>query len=275
MRAAEGHRLTVNCDRVPEVRPTFEAVARRYMAERMPSRYTTSLGYRNNLEKHAIPKWGSMYLLDIKPIAVDRWFQVLSLSAKTKAHIRSVMRQVFEYAMLCEFYDVQRNPMDLIKIEGLDQARPQAHHSFARRFSPYVAVHPCGALQNDGNRCALLGSSPLGTDRAQVVGLRLGNNTVMIQRSMVDTRTGEVKTEYSEKPLPLDRALVELLRRWQEQTEFKAESDWVWASPYQAGTLPYYPNWIQREYLTQSWHSCWSGTKNRLAHPAAHVPGLA
>jgi len=62
----------------------------------------------------------------------------------------------------------------------------------------------------------------------------------------------EVNTEYSERPLPLDHALVGLLRRWQQQTEFKAQSDWVWASPFQAGTLPYYSNWIQREYITKA-----------------------
>ena len=97
----------------------------------------------------------------------------------------------------------------------------------------------------------------LGIRRSELIALKWSDfdwatSTVMIQRSMVDTRTGEVKTEYSERPLPLDPALVGLLRRWQQQTEFKAQSDWVWASPFQAGTLPYYPNWIQREYITKA-----------------------
>lgn len=28
------------------------------------------------------------------------------------------MRQVFEYAMLCEMFETQRNPMDLVRITG-------------------------------------------------------------------------------------------------------------------------------------------------------------
>ena len=125
MRAAERQRLdlNINYENVTTTSLTFEAVARKYMAERMPSRYTTSEGYRNNLLKHAISKRGSMELTAIKPIAIDRWFRVLEFSSETKAHIRSVMRQVFEYAMLCELYDVQGNPMDLVKIKGSTKRR--------------------------------------------------------------------------------------------------------------------------------------------------------
>src|SRR5271157_5557727 len=101
---------------------------------------TTSLGYRNNLEKHAIPKWGSVRLPDMKAIDLDRWFHILPLAAKTKAHIRSVMRQVFEYAMLCELYDAQRNPMDLIR---LTRARPNAVESLS--FSPPTIFTACCA----------------------------------------------------------------------------------------------------------------------------------
>ena len=252
MRVAERHRLAVNCHSFPNMGLTFEAVARRYMAERMPTRYTTSLGYRNNLEKHAIPKWGSVRLPDMKAIDLDRWFHILPLAAKTKAHIRSVMRQVFEYAMLCELYDAQRNPMDLIRLKGSTKRgrkpiilSPDDFHRMLR----YISAEPYKTM--------VIVALCLGVRRSELIALKWSdfdwlNNTVMIQRSMVDTRTGEVKTEYSARPLPLDPALVALLRKWQGQTDFNAESDWVWASPYQAGALPYYPNWIQREYITKA-----------------------
>jgi integrase len=120
-RAAEGYRLSANM--LPEGNAdkrivTFEAAARHHMAERMPQRHTTGGGYRNNLEKYVIPKWGTLDLGAVKPLAVDRWFLTLPLAQKTKLHIKSVMRQVFEYAMLCEMFEMQRNPMDLIRITG-------------------------------------------------------------------------------------------------------------------------------------------------------------
>jgi len=48
---------------------TFETAARRYMSERMPKRFTTSGGYRNNLERHVLPVWGDYDLGAVKPLA--------------------------------------------------------------------------------------------------------------------------------------------------------------------------------------------------------------
>ncbi len=49
MRLAEGYRIAAN-PTTPGQKVSFEAAARRYMAERMPKRYTTASGYRNNLD---------------------------------------------------------------------------------------------------------------------------------------------------------------------------------------------------------------------------------
>ncbi len=117
LRMADGYRLNLNAETTDSPTVTFEAAARKYMAERMPKRYTTSVGYKNNLEKHLIPKWGATELKDIKPLSVDRWFSSLPLAGKTKGHIKGVMRQVLEYAMLCELFEAQRNPLDLVRVE--------------------------------------------------------------------------------------------------------------------------------------------------------------
>jgi len=50
----------------------FGDAAQKYMAERMPKRFTTGGGYHNNLTKHVLPKWGSLDLGAVKPLAVDR-----------------------------------------------------------------------------------------------------------------------------------------------------------------------------------------------------------
>lgn len=61
---------------------------------------------------------GCLDLGAVKPLAVHRGFLTLPLAQKTKAQIKSVTRQVFEYAMLCEMIEAQRNPMDLVRITG-------------------------------------------------------------------------------------------------------------------------------------------------------------
>lgn len=63
------------------------------------------------------------------------------------------------------------------------------------------------------------------------------------------SRTDTVKTKYSKKQLPLDPALVAMLQDWRRMSEFNKDDDWVWASPYVAGEMPYYPNAIQFNYI--------------------------
>ena len=82
-RLAEGYRSTAN-QATPRQTVSFEAAARRYMAERMPKRHTTGGGYRNNLEKYVIPRWGAIDLGAVKPLSLDDWFSCLPLAHNTK-----------------------------------------------------------------------------------------------------------------------------------------------------------------------------------------------
>lgn len=249
MRVAEGFRLTINAEASNKPPVQFEAVARKYMVERMPKRYTTADGYRNNLESHIIPKWGRVELKDIKPLAVDRWFSSLPYAPKTKSHIKGVMRQVFEYAMLCDLFDAQRNPMDFVRIERGTMRQTEPRVLTPAEFSTLLQLLPSVVHQN-----MVTVAVCLGLRRSELMGLKWSdfdwiNGTVLVQRGVVANRTDAVKTKYSKKQLPLDPALVAMLQGWRRLSEFNRDEDWVWASPHVAGAMPYYPNAIQFNYI--------------------------
>ena len=46
-----------------------------------------------------------------------------------------------------------------------------------------------------------------------------------------------------------ENSIVAVLQDWRKIAEFNAESDWVWASPFVAGAMPYYTNAVQRDYI--------------------------
>jgi integrase len=228
---------------------TFEAAAQRYMAERMPKRFTTGGGYRNNLEKHVLPQWGAVDLGAVKPLAVDRWFLTLPLAQKTKAHIKSVMRQVFEYAMLCEMFDMQRNPMDLVRVEGGTLTDKDPLILTPEQFGCLIRQ-----IITEPHRTMVLVAMCLGLRRSEIGGLKWSDfdwtkQQVLIQRSVIANRVDAVKTKRSKARLPLDPALIAVLEDWRKISEFKADSDWVWASPFVAGEMPYYLNAVQRDYI--------------------------
>ena len=248
-RVAEGYRFNANSE--PNLSPSvsFEAAARKYIAERMPKRHTTGEGYRNNLEKHVLPKWGDFDLGAVKPLAVDRWFLDLPLAQKTKAHIKSVMRQVFEYAMLCEMFEMQRNPMDLVRITGGTLRDEDPLILTPEQFSRLLQQ-----IITEPHRTMVIVAMCLGLRRSEIAGLQWldfdwSNQEVLIQRSVIANRVDAVKTKRSKARLPLDPALITALQSWRRLSEFNADTDWVWASPFVAGEMPYYLNAVQRDYI--------------------------
>src|SRR5271157_132861 len=249
-RVAESHRLAAN-NKTKPAGPVakFGDAAQKYMAERMPKRFTTGGGYRNNLTKHVLPKWGSLDLGAVKPLAVDRWFLTLPLAQKTKSHIKSVMRQVFEYAMLCEMFETQRNPMDLVRITGGTLREEDPIVLTPEQFRRLL----CNII-TEPHRTMVIVAMCLGLRRSEIAGLQWldfdwSNQEVLIQRSVIANRVDAVKTKRSKARLPLDPALITALQSWRRLSEFNADTDWVWASPFVAGEMPYYLNAVQRDYI--------------------------
>jgi len=98
--------------------------------------------------------------------------------------------------------------------------------------------------------------------------------TVSIRRAIVDAVVDDVKTKSSKAGLPLDPDLAELLMRWRSITEFNRDEDWVFASPFQAGQMPYRP-WRYSATENPSSSNCrrtWE--RHRLAHLPTHFPHL-
>ena len=89
--------------------------------------YSTARGYRSYISKHVKPKWGNTPLADIKALDVTEWLKSLSLSAKTRGQIRALLHLLFERAMLWGLIDLQRNPIELVKVKGASkrQRKPQ------------------------------------------------------------------------------------------------------------------------------------------------------
>lgn len=247
--------LVADAREAKQLQPTFEQVARRYMAERMPARHTTAGGYRNYIG-YCIRQWGDSELVAIQPMEVWQWVNNLThpktgkpLAGKTKAHVRAAMRTVFEFAMLANLFPLQRNPLDLVKISGATRrTRPKRILTYQEweRFIANVIAEP--------QRTAIITAMCLGIRREEVWALKWGDfdfvaNTVMIQRAIVGGKVLSVKTDASEAPLPLDDSLVHLLLDWRSKSQFNADTDWVWASPYSAGEMPLYFNAIQRDYI--------------------------
>jgi len=235
-----------------EIKTTFAGAAVLYMTERMPSHPPTMAAYRNYLENYCIPRWGDSTLVALaeKPLEIEKWLGAIDRAQKTKAHIKGVMRLVYEYAMAAGTYPIMRNPIELVRVKGatkrMEHVRILTYEEW-ERFIANVTAEP--------QRSAIITCMCLGVRREEVWALKWSDfnfvaGTVMIQRTIIGGKVYEkTKNEASEAPLPLDESLIRLLLDWRNKSEFNKDSDWVWASPWSGGEMPLYFNAIQRDYI--------------------------
>lgn len=59
-----------------------------------------------------------------------------------------------------------------------------------------------------------------------------------VERGIVCQQVGDTKTAGSHGHLSIDSELLEVLKAWKQTTQFTAQDDWLFASPFKLGRLP-------------------------------------
>jgi integrase len=203
-----------------KVAARFGALTDLYRREQLPNlRNSTRQKNAYLLRDFIEPKWADEMLQKVTPLKVVGWLGELGeLAATTKAGIRSVMSQCFELAALHGYLPAsERNPMSRVKVKGT-----------SKRKRPIVILTP-----EDFKRLVTALPSPLNVMvlLAGSLGLRVGellalhwedigwsDKSITIQRSYTHEQLEEVKTEASKAILPLDDALLLVLKTHQQTT---------------------------------------------------------
>jgi integrase len=217
---------------------TVRSVIARYEAERMPSRQSTVRVYRSFLNNHVLPKWADTRIQDVQPRPVELWLRELPLSPKSKTHVRSLMHGLVEFAMWSGMLDISRNPVSLVRNIGATRKVRKARSLTAEQFHALLKE-----LQEPFGTMALL-SVCLGLRFSEALALRWGDvdwlgSSLSIRRGIVNQIVGDVKTQGSAKTFNLASELLERLKSWKQSSQFSGAEDWIFASPFKLGRLPY------------------------------------
>jgi integrase len=217
---------------------TVRSVVARYEAERMPSRQSTVRVYRSFLNNHVLPKWADTRIQDVQPRPVELWLRELPLSPKSKTHVRSLMHGLVEFAMWSGMLDISRNPVSLVRNIGATRKVRKARSLTAEQFHALLRE-----LQEPFGTMALL-SVCLGLRFSEALALRWGDvdwlgSRLSIRRGIVNQIVGDVKTQGSAKTFHLAGELLERLKSWKQSSQFSGAEDWIFASPFKLGRLPY------------------------------------
>jgi integrase len=250
MKAAEQWRIAANDDALHRPPVTFGAVLQRYVREQMPERISTRTHYLPWINNHIEPKWGDYLLANVKPFLVQEWLKSLPLRKKSKQHIRSIMRQVFTWAMMWELLDVRENPMSLVRVKAGPDEEPKTKRILTPdEFQALLPEIP------EPFRTMVLVAACLGLRVSEILGLQWGDIEwerleIKIQRAVVLATVGKVKTPKSKSVMPLDPDLAALLLEYQRSTAPNAHPEqWLFQNPARRKPWPWRPSHIQSKWI--------------------------
>lgn len=220
-RAAQSARVEFNAEPRVEAVMTFGGLIERYKLNKLPERYSTRVSYLSCLNMHVAPKWGEYTLerLAKAPYEVEKWFEALDLAPKTKGHIKGLMHRLFECAMKWGLFPLGRNPMELVEIKNVSKRLRQP------RVLSYDEFWSLVNFLDEPYKTMVLTAQCLGLRISEVMALQWNDFdfdalTVRVQRGIVHGRVDQVKTEYSNDDLPLDRHFAEMVLRWRAKPKY-------------------------------------------------------
>jgi integrase len=148
------------------------------------------------------------------------------------------MHGLVEFAMWSGLLDITRNPVSLVRNIGATRKVRKARSLTAEQFHALLRE-----LQEPFGTMALL-SVCLGLRFSETLALRWGDvdwlgSSLSIRRGIVNQIVGDVKTQGSAKTFHLAGELLERLKSWKQSSQFSGTEDWIFASPFKLGRLPY------------------------------------
>jgi integrase len=243
MKACELLRANINREtRSP--RTVAELVAH-YDANELATKtpYTGEV-YTGYLRTWILPSWAAHSLSDVKAVEVERWLRNLPLADGSKAKLRNIMHALYNHAMRWEFFD--RNPISLV--------RQSAKRG---RVPDVLTVEEIGKLiaeLKEPWRTALYVAVTTGLRVSELLGLKWCDfdftaGEIHLCRGVVRQHIGQMKTEASRKPVPLDAGLADVLLDWRVRCPYNQDGDFIFGSPDKNGQQPYWPNAAMEDHI--------------------------
>jgi integrase len=225
---------------------TFGELVNHYLNHELPRLSKSSRkGNKSYIKNWIEANWFGHLAGNMKTMQIQEWLDKIQRPDGTKLKIKNVLSTIFSHGVRWEL--VERNP-----ICGQGGSPGHRGASTGVRQSNRVSIQRV-ILASDVVRQTLeqlplreatmaLVDAVTALRASELIALKwkhVGWETGILQSEFALVE-GELKeTKSRNNPLPLAEPVLQVLRLWRENTPYRSEEDWIFASPHYDGRTPY------------------------------------
>jgi integrase len=213
------------------------------------------------LDRWILPRWGETLASEIKPLAIEAWFESLitpgGLKWPSVVKVKSIMNQIFVHAQRYELIPATiredgrpSNPVLLARTES--ESDYEAVALSLEQMIFILAELDTAETRLEWTLALLHAATALRPEEA--FGLKWTDidwkkGLINIRRGWSKGKVTEGKNRISMTQVAMHPALAEALQQWRRETVYARDSDWVFASRRAKGTRPRSAGVAAQDYL--------------------------
>jgi integrase len=244
-KAVADFRANINVEvRVPQTISDLAAHYRKYELTSDKKAFATIESTSIYLSRHIVPKWGDVWLSDVRTVEVEQWLHSLPYAPATRSKIRNIMSALFNHGIRHEW--THRNPITKVRASAKRLREPDVLSP--AELSALISELPLREMA----MVMLAGST--GLRRSELIALTWNDiDPLLIQvnvlRSCVRNHFGDTKSEASRRPVPLHSSVVECLNEWRKESKHNGDDDFLFPSVRKEGKQPITPDMVLKKVI--------------------------
>jgi integrase len=225
---------------------TFGELTNHYLDHELPRLAKSArIGNKAYIKNWIEPAWYGHAACSMKTMQIQEWLDKIERPDGTKLKIKNVLSTIFSHGVRWEL--VERNPV-------CGQGGTPGHRGAStgvrqsNRISITRVVLPADVVRETLEQLApreatmALIDAVTALRASELIALKwknVGWDTGILQSEFAWVE-GELKeTKSGSNALPLAQSILKVLRLWREHTPYRADEDWIFASPHYYGKTPY------------------------------------
>ncbi len=244
-KAVADFRANINVEvRVPQTVSDLAAHYRKYELTSDKKAFATIESTSIYLSNHIVPKWGDVWMSDVRTVEVEQWLHSLPYAPATRSKIRNIMSALFNHGIRHEW--THRNPITKVRASAKRLREPDVLSP--AELSALIAELPLR------EKAMVMVAGSTGLRRSELIALTWNDiDPLLIQvnvlRSCVRNHFGDTKTEASRRPVPLHSSVVECLNEWRKESKHNGDDDFLFPSNRKEGKQPITPDMVLKKVI--------------------------